>query len=54
MKNDDVKLIQRTLAGDTDAFSELVEKYQKQVHALAWRKIGDFSHCRRYYAGYFP
>ncbi len=42
MKNDDVKLIQRVLAGDDDAFSVLVRKYQKQVHALAWRKIGDF------------
>ena len=42
MKNDDVELIQRTLAGDNNAFSELVEKYQKQVHALAWRKVGDF------------
>ena len=42
MKNDDVELIRRTLAGDNNAFSELVEKYQKQVHALAWRKIGDF------------
>ena len=42
MKNDDVDLIQRVLAGDDDAFSVLVKKYQKQVHALAWRKIGDF------------
>ncbi len=42
MKNDDVKLIQRVLSGDDTAFAELVEKYQKQVHALAWRKIGDF------------
>ena len=42
MKNEDVKLIQRTLAGDSNAFSELVGKYQKQVHALAWRKVGDF------------
>ncbi|MCG9128187.1 RNA polymerase sigma factor [Candidatus Poribacteria bacterium] len=42
MKNDDVNLIQRVLAGDDDAFSALVRKYQKQVHALAWRKIGDF------------
>ncbi|RKU08418.1 hypothetical protein C6501_16460 [Candidatus Poribacteria bacterium] len=42
MKNDDAELIQRTLAGDNNAFSELVKKYQKQVHALAWRKIGDF------------
>ena len=42
MKNSDVKLIHRTLDGDDSAFSELVEKYQKQVHALVWRKIGDF------------
>ena len=42
MKNDDVELIQRVLAGDETAFAELVKKYQKPVHALAWRKIGDF------------
>ena len=42
MKNDDVELIQRVLAGDETAFAELVNKYQKPVHALAWRKIGDF------------
>ena len=42
MKNDDTQLIQRVLAGDDNAFSVLVRKYQKQVHALAWRKIGDF------------
>ena len=42
MKNDDVKLIQCVLAGDDAAFAELVKKYQKPVHALAWRKVGDF------------
>lgn len=42
MKNDDVALIRRVLAGDEIAFAELVNKYQKPVHALAWRKIGDF------------
>ena len=42
MKNDDVQLIQRVLEGDDTAFSVLVRKYQKSVHALAWRKIGDF------------
>ena len=42
MKNDDVALIQRILAGDETAFAELVKKYQKPVHTLAWRKIGDF------------
>ena len=42
MKNDDAQLIQRVLDGDDTAFSALVKKYQKPVHALAWRKIGDF------------
>ena len=42
MKNNDAELVQRVLAGDDAAFSVLVRKYQKPVHALAWRKIGDF------------
>ena len=43
MKNsDDVAIIRRVLAGDEAAFAELVNKYQKPVHTLAWRKIGDF------------
>ena len=42
MKNDDAKLIQRVLAGDDTAFSTLVKRHQKPVHALAWRKTGDF------------
>ena len=42
MKNNDIALIQRVLEGDDTAFSTLVEKYQRSVHALAWRKIGDF------------
>ena len=42
MKNSDIQLIYLTLDGDDAAFTELVEKYQKQVHALVWRKIGDF------------
>ncbi len=42
MKQKDAELIQRILAGDQDAFTLLVNKYQKGVHALAWRKIGDF------------
>ena len=42
MKNEDVQLIQRVLEGDDTAFSVLVRKYQKSVHALVWRKIGDF------------
>ncbi len=42
MEKDDVELIQRTLSGDENAFSILVKRYQKGVHALAWRKIGDY------------
>ena len=42
MKNDDAELIQASLIGDENAFATLVRKYQKHVHALAWRKIGDF------------
>ena len=42
MRNDDVALIQRILAGDENAFESLVRKYQKQVHALAFREVGNF------------
>ena len=42
MRNDDVALVRHTLAGDETAFATLVEKYRKQIHALAWRTIGDF------------
>ena len=42
MQQSDTQLIQQVLQGDQEAFSSLVRKYQKGVHALAWRKIGDF------------
>ena len=42
MKKSDAELIDEILSGDEDAFSALVQKYQKSVHALVWRKIGDF------------
>ena len=42
MESCDVTLVHQTLAGDENAFAALVKKYQKSVHALAWRKIGDF------------
>ena len=42
MKNADVELIQRVIDGDDTAFSELVKKYEKTVHALAWQRIQDF------------
>ncbi len=42
MKNSDAELIHEILSGDETAFNALIQKYQKSVHALAWRKIGDF------------
>ena len=42
---DDVQLIRNILSGDDTAFDLLVEKYQKSVHALVWRKIGDFHYA---------
>ena len=44
-REDDVQLIHAVLAGDDSAFGILVEKYEKSVHALAWRKIGDFHYA---------
>ena len=45
MEKDDVQLIHAVLSGDDEAFGTLVKKYQKSVHALAWRKIGDFHYA---------
>lgn len=42
MRANDVTLIRQTLEGDQNAFTALVNKYQKRVHTLVWRKIGDF------------
>ena len=42
MKNEDVALIERILAGDEAAFESLMKKYQKQVHAQALQNIDDF------------
>ena len=42
---DDVQLIRKILSGDDAAFGNLVEKYQKSVHAFIWRQIGDYHHA---------
>lgn len=42
MKNEDAQLVSQFLAGNEDAFTELVKKHQKSIHALTWRKVGDF------------
>ena len=44
-QKNDVQLISKILEGDDTAFSTLVEKYQKGIHALVWRKIGDFHYA---------
>ena len=41
-REDDIQLIRRILSGDDTAFGALVGKHQNSIHALAWRKIGDF------------
>ena len=42
MEKEDAQLIRSILSGNDAAFTTLVGKYQKSVHALAWRKVGDF------------
>ena len=45
MVANDVQLIRRILSGDDEAFGILIQKYRKGVHALVWRKIGDFHYA---------
>lgn len=45
MEENDAQLVHDILSGDDAAFSILVDKYQKSVHALVWRKIGDFHYA---------
>ena len=42
MDHSDGELIKRTLAGDEAAFGPLVDRYKGAVHALVYRKTGDF------------
>ena len=42
MSYSDTELIKRTLNGDETAFGFLVDRYKGAVHALAYRKVGDF------------
>ena len=44
MEND-AQLIRRILSGDDAAFDTLVRRYQRGVHALAWRKVSDFHYA---------
>ena len=37
----DEVLVQQTISGDTTAFEQLVERYQKQIYSLAYRLTND-------------
>ena len=38
--NEDTDLVQATIAGDTDAFTMLIEKYERPIYNLAYRITG--------------
>ena len=42
MKSEDAKWIERILAGDENAFTALVKKYEKQIHTFVWRRVRDY------------
>ena len=42
MKNDDAKWIGRILTGDEAAFTALLKKYEKQIHAFVWKRVKDY------------
>ena len=42
MIKNDVELVNRTLTGDETAFTLLVQKYEKSIHAIVWRRIKDY------------
>src|SRR5439155_24136220 len=41
MEQTDALLVQRTLAGETEAYDTLVQRYQRQVYNLAYRMLGN-------------
>ncbi len=41
MEQTDASLVQRTLESDTQAYDELVRRYQRQVYNLAYRMLGN-------------
>lgn len=43
MHPDDQELIDRSVAGDLEAFSELVRRYEKKVFTVAFRFTGNYS-----------
>jgi len=43
---EDEVLVAKTLEGDKEAFSVLVQRYQKQIYSLAYRLCGDYDGAR--------
>lgn len=41
MEHTDGEIIRTVLHGERDAFAQLVERYQRKVHAIAWSRLGD-------------
>ncbi|HSB33924.1 MAG TPA: sigma factor, partial [Nitrospirota bacterium] len=39
--SDEYDLIRRCLAGDTDRFSVLVDRYKSMMYSIAYRMLGD-------------
>lgn len=42
MIKNDAELVTSTLSGDETAFTLLVQKYEKNIHAIVWRRIKDY------------
>ena len=42
VRTEDGHLIEKCLAGDADAFGELIDKYRNRMHALAHRRVSNF------------
>ena len=42
MIKNDAELVNSTLSGDETAFTLLFQKYQKNIHAIVWRRIKDY------------
>lgn len=43
---DDASLVARSLAGDTEAFEEIVRKYERVLFRVALRMLGDYEDAR--------
>lgn len=42
MKEEDARLVTQLLDGDENAFTTLVRKYERRIHAIVWSKIGNY------------